>query len=161
MISRKPLTPEQALQKLRHYCAYQERCHREVRDKLYQLGVWKKDHDAIISQLIEENYLNEERFAIAYAGGKFRVKHWGRNRIIHALKSKEVSAYCIKKALSQIPQEDYEKLLQKIAREKYAALKNEQWMVRRRKTMDYLLSRGFEHNLVADMLQRITGSGKS
>jgi len=67
---KKQLTKEQALQKLKQYCAYQERSHSEVRDKLYQLGVWKRDHDEIIGTLIEENYLNEERFAIAYAGGK-------------------------------------------------------------------------------------------
>ena len=74
MLYKKSLTKEQALQKLKHYCAYQERCHSEVTEKLYSLGVWKKEHDEIISTLIEENYLNEERFAIAFAGGKFRVK---------------------------------------------------------------------------------------
>ena len=70
---KKHLTKEQALQKLKHYCAYQERCHSEVKEKLFNLGVWKKEHDEIISTLIEENYLNEERFAVAYAGGHFRI----------------------------------------------------------------------------------------
>ena len=88
---RRNLTKEQALQKLKHYCAYQERCHSEVREKLFSLGVWKKDHDEIISALIEKNYLNEERFAIAYAGGKWRVKQWGRQKIKYALKQKQVS----------------------------------------------------------------------
>ena len=64
MLNMKPLTKEQALQKLKHYCAYQERCHSEVRQKLYRLGVWKREHDEILATLIEENYLNEERFAI-------------------------------------------------------------------------------------------------
>ena len=74
----KPLTKEQALQKLRHYCGYQERCHSEVKEKLWQLKVNRKEHDEIIASLIEDDYLNEERFAIQFAGGKYRVKQWGR-----------------------------------------------------------------------------------
>ena len=104
---KKHLTKEQALQKLKHYCAYQERCHSEVKEKLFNLGVWKKEHDEIISTLIEENYLNEERFAIAYAGGKWRVKHWGRVKIKYELKQKQVSEYCIKKALMAIDNDEY------------------------------------------------------
>ena len=142
------LTKEQALQKLKHYCAYQERCHSEVKEKLYNLGVWKKDHDEIIAALIEENYLNEERFAIAYAGGKFRVKQWGRVKIRYELKQKQVSEYSIKKALKQIDDEEYLSVLNKLAKEKYAALKGEQYLVRKKKTMDYLLAKGFETDLV-------------
>ena len=108
MSFRKSLTREQALQKLKHYCAYQERCHKEVRDKLYQLGVWKKDQDEIIASLIEEKYLDEERFAIAYAGGKFRIKGWGKVRIRYALQQKQVSEYSIRKALKSISGDDYE-----------------------------------------------------
>ncbi|HRE39072.1 MAG TPA: regulatory protein RecX [Chitinophagaceae bacterium] len=145
---KKSLTKEQALQKLKHYCAYQERCHSEVKEKLYQLGVWKKDHDEIIASLIEENYLNEERFAIAYAGGKFRVKQWGRVKIKYELKQKQVSDYSIKKAMKQIDEEEYLSVLNKLAKEKYAALKSEQYLVRKKKTMDYLLAKGFESDLV-------------
>ena len=104
----KSLTPQQALQKLKHYCAYQERCHSEVRDKLFSLGIWKRDQDAIIATLIEENYLNEERFALAYAGGKYRMKQWGRQRIRYELKQKQVSDYSIKKALKQIDEVNME-----------------------------------------------------
>lgn len=145
---KKSLTKEQAMQKLKHYCAYQERCHSEVKEKLYQLGVWKKDHDEIIASLIEENYLNEERFAIAYAGGKFRVKQWGRVKIKYELKQKQVSDYSIKKAMKQIDEEEYLSVLNKLAKEKYAALKSEQYLVRKKKTMDYLLAKGFESDLV-------------
>lgn len=145
---KKSLTKEQALQKLKHYCAYQERCHSEVKEKLYQLGVWKKDHDEIIASLIEENYLNEERFAIAYVGGKFRAKQWGRVKIKYELKQKQVSDYCIKKAMKQIDEEEYLSVLNKLAKEKYAALKSEQYLVRKKKTMDYLLAKGFESDLV-------------
>ena len=99
---KKALTPEQALQKLRHYCAYQERSHQEVREKLFQLGCPSRTHDELISALIQDDYLNEERFATAYAGGKWRAKHWGRIRIKLELQQRKVSAYCIRKALEQI-----------------------------------------------------------
>ena len=135
------------MQKLKHYCGYQERCHSEVKEKLYQLGVWKKDHDQIIADLIEQGYLNEERFAIAFAGGRFRVKEWGRVKIKYELKQKQVSDYSIRQALKQINEEEYLELLKKLAEEKYASLKNEQWMVRKKKTMDYLMQRGFEGEL--------------
>ena len=98
---RKQLSKEQALQKLKHYCGYQDRSHSEVKEKLYSLGVWKKDHDEIMAALIEENYLNEERFALAFARGKFRMKKWGRVKIKYELKQRQVSEYTIKKALKQ------------------------------------------------------------
>ena len=151
---KKYLTKEQALQKLKHYCAYQERCHAEVKEKLYNLGVWKKEHDEIIATLIEENYLNEERFAIAYAGGRFRIKQWGRVKIKYELKQKQVSEYCIKKALKQIEEEDYLKTLQKLANQKYASLKSEQHLIRKKKTMDYLLAKGFEMDLVKGVVEK-------
>ena len=151
---KKYLTKEQALQKLKHYCAYQERCHNDVKEKLYKLGVWKKEHDEIIAALIEENYLNEERFAIAYTGGKFRINSWGRVKIKYALKQKQVSEYCIKKAMKQISEEDYMKLLNKLAKEKYAALKADQYLVRKKKTMDYLITKGFETNLIIAVLEK-------
>ena len=148
MMFKKQISPEQALQKLKHYCAYQERCHSEVREKLYRLGVWKKDHDAIISTLIEEDYLNEERFAMAWAGGKWRVKQWGRVRIKYELKQKQISEYCIRKALQQIPEDEYLLTLEKLAAKKYASLKGEQYLVRKKKTRDYLIHRGYETSLV-------------
>jgi len=151
----KKLSREQALQKLKHYCAYQERCHSEVRKKLYDLGVWKKDHDELIATLIEENYLNEERFAISYAGGKWRMKQWGRVKIKQTLKQKQVSEYCIKKALKQIDEAGYIKTLQHIANAKYQTLKGEQYLVRKKKTIDYLLQKGFEPELVINMAEKI------
>lgn len=153
----KYLTPEQALQKLKHYCAYQERCHYEVVQKLYDLGVRKTEHDAILATLIEENYLNEERFAIAYAGGHFRMKQWGRTRITYALKQKQVSPYCIKKALQQIEDADYEKTLRQLAEEKYRSLKKDQYLVRKKKTIDHLIYKGYEHDLVNKAVARLTG----
>ena len=152
---KKFLTPEQAFQKLKQYCAYQERSHSEVQEKLYALGVWKKDHAEIISKLIEENYLNEERFAIAFAGGKFRIKHWGRVKIKYELKQKQVSDYSIRKALKQIDEQDYLNSLSKIAIQKYESHKNEQYLIRKKKTMDYLMHKGYESNLITEVMQTI------
>lgn len=156
MAYKKILTKEQALQKLKQYCAYQERCHREVKEKLYALGVWKRDHDEIIATLIEENYLNEERFAIAYAGGKFRIKGWGRVKIKYELKQKRVSEYCIKKALKQIDESDYIAKLTKLATEKYQSLKGEQYLIRKKKTIDYLVGRGFELDLINFVISELS-----
>jgi regulatory protein len=155
---KKQLSKEQALQKLKHYCGYQERSHSEVRQKLYDLGVWKKDHDEIIASLIEENYLNEERFAIAFAGGKFRMKQWGRVKIKYELKQKQVSDYSIKKAMKQIDEEEYRSVLQKLAGEKYQSLKGEQWLVRKKKTVDYLLQKGYETDLINQAISAISQS---
>jgi regulatory protein len=152
MVFKKQLTKEQALQKLKHYCAYQERCHSEVKEKLYSLGVWKRGHDEIIASLIEEGYLSEERFAIAYAGGKWRVKKWGRVKIKYELKQKLVSDYCIKKALKQIDEEEYLAVLSQLAKEKYAALKNVQYIVRKQKTINYLVAKGFETALITTVI---------
>lgn len=151
---KKYLTKEQALQKLKHYCAYQERCHSEVKEKLYTLGVWKKEHDEIIATLIEENYLNEERFAIAFAGGRFRIKQWGKVKIKYELKLKQVSEYSIKKALKQIDEEEYLKVLTKLAKEKYTSLKSEQYLIRKKKTMDYLIAKGYEIELVRRLVEK-------
>jgi regulatory protein len=152
MLYKKQLTKEQALQKLRHYCGYQERCHNDVKEKLYNLGVRRKEHDEITATLIEEGYLNEERFAIAFAGGKFRVNHWGRIKIKYELKQKQVSDYSIKKALKQIDEEDYLKTLKKLAEEKYESLKGEQYLVRKKKTMDYLMQKGYESQFISDVI---------
>jgi regulatory protein len=143
------LSKEQALPKIKQYCTYQERCHAEVKEKLYAFGLYKKDVEQLMSQLIEENYLNEERFAIQYAGGKFRMNQWGRIKIKYALKQKQVSDYCIKKALKEINESDYKKTLQKLAEQKLKTLKSETNIFsKKKKLQDYLLQKGYEGELV-------------
>jgi regulatory protein len=149
------LTPEQALQKIRHYCAWQERCHAEVKEKLYNYGLRKPEVETIIASLIQDNYLNEERFAVQYAGGKFRMKKWGRNKIKYALQQKQVSDYCIKKALKEIDEDQYEETLRELLKEKYDSLKKEQYLLRRKKTTDFLIQKGYEHNLVQRIMQEV------
>ena len=143
MIRPKQLSKEQALQKLRHYCSYQERCHAEVKEKLYSFGLFKQVVEECISQLIDENYLNEERFAIQFAGGKFRMKQWGRQKIKQALKLKRVSEYCIRKALNEIDEEQYLKTLRKLASQKCESLRAPGITnyVKSQKTTMYLLQR--------------------
>ena len=145
---KKRLTPEQALQKLKHYCGYQERCHSEVKEKLYSLGIRKAEQDPIIATLIEENYLNEERFAIAYAGGKFRIKQWGKIKIRSELKKRKVSDYCINKALKQIGNEEYLQTIKKLADKYAASLEKDQDSITKKKTIDYLMQRGFEGEMI-------------
>ena len=149
-------TPQQALPKAKHYCAYQERCHREVKDKLYGFGLNTKEVDQILSTLIEENYLNEERFAIQFAGGHFRTKKWGRVKISHALKQKQVSAYCIKKALKQIDEDEYLKTLEKLFAEKLRLLKSEKNIfIKKRKLQDHLMQKGYETDLIREMMNKL------
>lgn len=154
-MQKKYLTKEQAIQKLKQYCGYQERSHHEVVQKLWDLGVRKAEHDEIVSTLIEEDYLNEERFAKAFAGGKFRMLEWGRKKIYFGLKEKGVSDYNIKKGMKEIDEEQYQKTLHHLAKKKYAELKDDQYLVRKKKTMDYLMQKGFEPNLVTQAVQSV------
>jgi regulatory protein len=157
MLRRTSLSPEQALQKARHYCGYQERCHSQVQEKLYSFGLRKPQVEAALATLIEENYLNEERFAIQYAGGHFRLKHWGKVRIRYQLKQKQVSDYCIKKALASIDDEDYERTLAKLAEQKWEKINAEAEqdvhpLARKRQLQEYLLGKGFEADRIAHVL---------
>ncbi len=152
---------EQALQKLKHYCAYQERCHKEVREKLYSLGQWRSEADEITAQLIEEGYLNEERFAIQFAGGRFRMKQWGRKKIEIALREKQVSVYCIKKAMKQIDDEEYSITLQKLTESKWTTLRSEKNIfIKMRKTQDYLLQKGYEYELIKEVIGQLRSKTK-
>lgn len=144
-----------ALQKLRHYCAYQERCHYEVKQKCLELGLRGQEVDEAIAQLVTDNFLNEERFARAFAGGKFRTRQWGRKKIQIELKQRQVSAYCIKKGLEEIDDADYERVLNTLAEKKYASLKGEQHLKRRYKTIQYLLQKGFEPELAQAAVEQI------
>ena len=163
MINRKTkrISKEQALQKLKHYCGYQERSHAEAREKLYGYGMYKQEVEAIISSLIEEDYLNEERFATAFARGKFRMKGWGRVKIREALKEKRVSDYCIREAMKEIDESNYHTSLQKFATAKWDSLKAESNIfIKMRKTQDHLLQKGYELPLVNAILNQLRNGSK-
>lgn len=147
---------ERAWQKITQYCAYQERCHYEVREKLYGMGLSTAQVDEYISRLIQENYVNEERFALAYAGGKFRMKQWGRQKIKYALQQKKISPYCIKKALAAIDEDAYQACFQQLAAEKLKSLRSEKnSFTKKAKLRNYLLQRGFEPDLIHELLATI------
>ena len=156
----KRLTKDQAFQKLRHYCGYQERSHDEVKQKLYGFGLHRQEVEETLSKLIEENYLNEERFAIAFAGGRFRTKQWGRVKIEYELKQKKVSPYCIRIALNDIDNDAYLKTLQQLARKKWNSLKapGATDYVKSSKTTTWLLQRGFERQLIAQAIASLKQS---
>lgn len=149
------LTPEQALQKIKHYCAYQERCHSEVKEKLYGYGLHKTEVERIIGIVIEEGYLNEERFAVQFAGGRFRLKKWGKVKIRYALRQKNVSEYCIKKGLNAIDEDDYLNTLSQLFTQKLKELKGQKnQFIRKRKIQDYLVQKGYESDLIYSLLRK-------
>ena len=156
MVNKKLLTKEQALQKLRHYCGYQERCHAEVKEKGYALGLKKTEVEELTSKLIEEGYLNEERYAKLFAGGKFRIKQWGRKKIKNELSQRRVSDYCIRKALGEIQEDEYLQILHKLAKKKWSSIKGiGNQFIEMTKTRDFLLQRGFEPGLIGETLKKI------
>jgi len=141
------------LAKAEHFCAYQERSQQEVRDKLYEWGLYPNAIENIISTLIANNFLSEERFALAYVRGKFNMKAWGKNKIRQGLKLKRVSDPLIRKALQAIDPDDYYRTLEKIIDKKVEQLKENDPFKRRYKIQQYALSRGFENDLIVDCLK--------
>ena len=144
-----------------HYCKYQERCHSEVRNKLYELGCSTTEVEQTITGLIETGILNEERFAKAFAGGKFRMKQWGREKIKQQLKLRKISDYCIKKALADIPAEDYETTLNKLALKKAEEIKKDRSILSRKsKLYRYLSQKGYERDLITDIINSLYNNNK-
>ncbi|HEX8461163.1 MAG TPA: regulatory protein RecX [Segetibacter sp.] len=155
MFPAKRLTKDEALKKIKYYCSYQERCHQEVTDKLYKFGLFKSEVNEIISDIIENNYLNEERFAIQFAGGKFRIKQWGRKKIQYELQQKKVSPYLIKIALKALDEEEYNKTLLTLAQRKWKELAGEHYLARQSKSISYLLQKGYEMPLITKIIAEL------
>lgn len=151
----KIITPLVALEKMRKWCAYQERSQFDVRKKLYEFKLEDEAVESIISDLISDNFLNEERFAMAYAGGKFRIKYWGKNKIKIGLRQHKVSESCIRKALAAIDGEQYTKILEKVLEKKMKQEKKPNEPKTYYKILNYAISRGFESDLAADCLKEI------
>ena len=142
-----------ALLKAQKHCAYQERSQQEVRNKLFEWGLHSADVENAIVELISANFINEERFAMQLASGKFRIKHWGKVKISQALKLHKVSAYCIKKALQQIPDDDYEKSLRKILEKKRNNIPGKLTPLKARKLAHFAQSKGYESTLIWKVLK--------
>jgi regulatory protein len=134
-----------------NYCAYQERTQQEVRDKLYNLGLYSNEVEQILTELILEDFINEERFARTYARGKFNLKRWGKVKIIYELKRKKISPYCIKKALEEIEDNEYNRVLNHLLVQKLSGITGEDF-IKRNKAARFLINRGFESEKVWELL---------
>lgn len=152
---RKSYTLEQALSKLQRYCAYQDRCHIEVERKLTEMRMIPQAKEQIIMSLIEDDYLNEERFALAFVKGKFRIKKWGRIRLKAELKKRKISKYLIKSALEQISEKDYLFTFEELANRKANSIKADSILLKKKKLADYLIYRGWESSLVNNKMNQL------
>jgi regulatory protein len=155
---KKKLTPAQALSHIYKYCAYQERSHLEVKRKLYSYGLYASDVDELLTKLITDGYLNEERFAKAYAGGKFRIKKWGRNKITHQLESQGLTKRCIEAGLRELDKQDYEHTLRQLILKKMELLTEPNAFKKRNLVARFVLAKGYEADLVWHMVKEISAS---
>jgi len=146
---------KEAIQKIEHFCAYQERCHQEVVSKLWSIKLNQNEIDEVIVHLIENNFLNEARFACSFARGKHRIKQWGRIRITNELKMRKISPNLIKLALKEIPDEEYTATFENLAEKHWQSFRETNELKKRKKFCDYLLRRGFESNLVYEKVREL------
>ena len=151
----KRLDPKKAKEKILRYCVYQERSHRQVKDKLYSFGLYKNEVEDLLTELITNGFLNEERFALAYAGGKFRIKQWGRVKIKNGLKMQGITPYLINKALKEIDEQDYQDTLKKLLKKKAVLIDSTNKLELKQKLSRYALSKGYESELVWQMMEKI------
>lgn len=148
-------TLEEATQKLRRFCTYRERCHKEVKEKLYQLNIYTQDQGEIIVQLIKEGFLNEERFAKAFVYDKFNLQNWGRYRIRKELEFKQITESLIKKALLQIDEEEYLETFENLLKKRLNSVSEGHPLKKKKKVADFLLRKGFESPMVYDAVNKI------
>jgi regulatory protein len=151
--SNKTYTVNEAQGKLEHYCAYQERCHKEVVEKLRSMNMIPQAIDLILVHLIQNNYLNEERFACSFARGKHRIKFWGRIRIANELKFRNISQYNINTALKELTTTEYAATFHTVAERHWNSITERNTLKKRKKFCDYLLRKGFESNLIYEKLK--------
>ncbi|MBL3654911.1 RecX family transcriptional regulator [Fulvivirga sp. 2943] len=149
---------KEAKVKAADFCAYQERTQQQVRDKLYDYGLRQHEVEDVLTDLITEGFINEERFARSYAGGKFRMKKWGRLKILQGLKQLGLSEYCIRKGMSEIDPTDYSEALHDIINKKNGALKETNQYIRKRKIASHAIQKGYEADLVWDILRDMEDS---
>ncbi|GAA3558563.1 regulatory protein RecX [Snuella lapsa] len=155
MQHRKIYTLEEAIKKMEHYCAYQERCHKEVRQKLTGMRMIPEAIDHIVVHLIEQNFLNEERYAKAYVQGKFQIKKWGKQRLILELKHKDISKRNIDIAIGELDEETYLTTFNNLAKRRVLSIKEANVLKKKKKLADYLLYRGWESYLVYDKVAEL------
>lgn len=148
----KTYTVAEAKQKLEYYCSYQERCHQEVVAKLKSMQMIPQVIDTIVVHLIENNFLNEERFAISFARGKHHIKKWGKIRIVNELKFRNISKYNIEKALKEITTETYHTTFHEVAEKHWNSITERSLPKKKKKFCDFLLRKGYESHLIFEKL---------
>ena len=146
---------KEAIHKIEHYCAYQERCHEEVVQKLRSMKMDADEIDVILVKLIRDNFLNEERFACSFARGKHRMKQWGKIRIVNELKFKKINQRLITTALKEITVEEYLATFHTLAERNWDSIRESNALKKRKKFCDYLLRKGFESNLVYEKVKEL------
>jgi regulatory protein len=151
---------KEAIHKIEHFCAYQERCHDEVVQKLRTMKMDSNEIDEILAHLIQENYLNESRFACSFARGKHRIKFWGKVRIVNELKFRNISTYNINLALKEITAEEYDTNFNALAERNWHSIKESNGLKKRKKCCDFLLRKGYESNLVYEKVKELEADKK-
>ncbi|WKD85687.1 Regulatory protein RecX [Polaribacter huanghezhanensis] len=155
MNEQKYFSIEEIKRKLERYCVYQDRCHKEIETKLREFILIEEAKNQIILHLMEHDFLNEERFSKSFARGKFKIKNWGKQRIIRELKSRDISEYNIKTALKEIDEEEYLATINKIAVKRNSILNESDFYKRKKKLTDYLIRKGYEFDLIFSTIKRV------
>ena len=146
--NKKSFTVDEFQKKLEHYCVYQDRCHQEVERKMGEYQLIPEAQEKILLHLMQHNFLNEERFSKSFARGKFRIKNWGKQRIVRELNFRNISSYNIKTALKEINKEDYLQTIYRITENKNNNISEKNIHKRKKKLTDFLLRKGFEYDLI-------------
>jgi regulatory protein len=147
------ISPQEGLAKIYRYCAYQERSHQEVKEKLFDYGLYPDAVNEILSRLITEGFLNEERFARAFAGGKFRMQKWGRNKIVHALQAHGLTKNCIQRGLQEIDNPNYWRTLKELIAKKLDQTAEENRYKKRDRVARFAIGKGYEPELVWEVVK--------
>jgi len=153
-------TVAEAKKRLEGYCSYQERCHKEVEEKLFKMRMIPEASELILLHLMENDFLNEERYAKSFARGKFNIKNWGKRRIEIELKGKNISNYNIDTALKEVDDEEYHNKIKFLAVKKYELLSEPNNFKKKQKLTNFLLRKGYENYLVYDVVKEITQNVK-
>ena len=155
IMTKKVFTVDEIKRKLEQYCVYQDRCHKEVEQKMREYNLIPEAKEMILLSLLKDNFLNEERFAKSFARGKFRIKHWGKQRIVQELKQRDISAYNIKSALKEIDEKEYLKTIFEITERRNDTIKEPNNYKRKKKLIDFLLRKGYETDLIFRVVNEI------
>lgn len=154
-MSKQVFTVDEIKRKIEQYCVYQDRCHKEIEKKLTEYNLIPEAKEYILLHLLEHNFLNEERFAKSFARGKFRIKKWGKERIIRELKFRDISSYNIKTALKEVDEEEYLKTIYRITKKRNGVISESNIYKRKKKLIDFLMRKGYESNLIFETINEV------